>query len=180
MIELRLMTRPQPDRSRAQERPFEIRIDNGVPVGFGELFDVAANIDAGVVDQDVDRSQLFFNRCDEAIDVSCDGDVGGKSLRAPTRRRSDLCRRLLRRRQRTPGQRHVRAHLRQRRRHRQTQPTRAASNKRNFPVEPKRIEYRCVSHVDCRMRIGDCRLKLVIADCRFIADLLPICRLKSR
>ena len=45
------------EQPRAQERAFEVGVDGGVPVGFGELVAGPTDIDAGVVDQDVHRAQ---------------------------------------------------------------------------------------------------------------------------
>ena len=39
---------------RAQERTLQVRVDDAVPVGFGQLIERAADVGAGVIDQDVD------------------------------------------------------------------------------------------------------------------------------
>ena len=63
------MTRPQPradharaERARAEERALQVGVDHRVPVGLGQLLDRAADVDAGVVDQDVDRPELALRR----------------------------------------------------------------------------------------------------------------------
>ena len=69
------MTRPQPrvtipgpKRAGAEERPLQVRVDDGVPVGLGQLRDGAADVDAGVVDQDVDRAEGGVDLADQPVD----------------------------------------------------------------------------------------------------------------
>ena len=70
------MTRPQPrarmpgaDGARAEERGLQVGLDHRVPVGLAQLFDGAADVHAGVVHQDVDRTQAALDLAHQALDV---------------------------------------------------------------------------------------------------------------
>ena len=64
------------DRVRAEEGGLEVGGDGVVEVFFGQLVELRREGVAGVVDQDVDRAELFFDRGDEGCDFFRLRDVG--------------------------------------------------------------------------------------------------------
>src|SRR6185312_1122530 len=61
---------------RDEEAGLEVRVDDVVPIIFGDGIDRLRVGDAGVVDEDVDGAQLGFDGADELRDLSGDGDIG--------------------------------------------------------------------------------------------------------
>src|SRR6516165_4159437 len=98
MIEARLITRPQPflsipgAKAFAEERALEVRIDHAVPVGFRQLIERAADVRAGVVDQDVDVTAHGRDVGVQAFDVGAARHVGTeREYAAPCRGGDLLC-----------------------------------------------------------------------------------------
>ena len=61
---------------REEEGAFEIDVEDGVVVGFGDVPEVGALFDAGVVDEDVAGTELLPGLLDEVGAVGEVGDVG--------------------------------------------------------------------------------------------------------
>jgi hypothetical protein len=60
----------------AQERGLEVDCEGNIEVGLGQLFQLAAQRDAGVVDQHVDGAEHFLDATDKARDRMAIGDIG--------------------------------------------------------------------------------------------------------
>src|SRR4051812_28914256 len=80
----------------AQPGSFEICIDHLVPVFLGKLLDGAADVDSGVVDQDVDSTEPVERPCHHLLHVRAPGDVDAQrkrfdSLTRTQRSRHRLC-----------------------------------------------------------------------------------------
>ena len=71
------------DALRHEERPFQVRGDDRVPVALLHLQERGLVVDAGVVDEDVDPRPALERRRDDALDVLGDGDVGRVRESAP-------------------------------------------------------------------------------------------------
>ena len=65
------------DRLRAQEGAGEVGLDHAVPLGDVERVRRLADVDAGVVDEDVDAAELAGDALDHGGDRGLVGDVGG-------------------------------------------------------------------------------------------------------
>ena len=61
---------------RDEEGAFEVEVEDGVVVGFGDVPEVSAFLDAGVVDEDVAAAELIPGGVDEGLAAGGFGDVG--------------------------------------------------------------------------------------------------------
>jgi hypothetical protein len=80
---------------RAEPRTAKVDVDETRPLLVGQLEEGNDRLDTGVVDQDVDRSELLPDTVDHRFDVGAPRHVGLHGRR-PASRRSDRCGDLLR------------------------------------------------------------------------------------
>ena len=72
------------DRLADEERALEVDVDDGVPVGLGDVEELGGAKDAGVVDEDVDAAEGGDAGGERRVDLAAARDVAGEALaRAP-------------------------------------------------------------------------------------------------
>ena len=128
---------PRPDERGQSKRPLEIDAQNLVPQLFGDARRVRVKRrDAGVVDEDVDASQLSVDSLDERVDVAPAPHVTGMAEAAPPEvddlARDSVARVLLAARDHDVGSRPSEAE-----RHRASEAARASRDERDASVRSK-------------------------------------------
>ena len=145
----RLTTRPQPrvtirgPNARAHRNgPLRLVSMTASQSASRQLLHRTADVDAGVVDQDVDRAEFRLDLGRQPLDVrELVTSAANPRARRPVAavipsaasRHASTDR---------PDERDVGARLRQRGRHRASEPARAAGDERNLSVEPETLEIR--------------------------------------
>jgi hypothetical protein len=121
----------------AVEDPGQVHVEHEAPVLWRHLDQGCDLGDARVVDDDVQAAKLADRALDQRLDLGIARDVGGRDER-PAPPRCGEVRRLLERRLRSRGERHVGAGLGQRHRDRPTEAAAGPGDHRDLAGEEAR------------------------------------------
>ena len=142
-----LITRPHPrftirgPNAREQRNgPLRFVSITASEVVLRQILDRAADIDAGVVDQDVDGTELGLDLRGQSLDVARSGHVRHERLGPPSGRRRDRRPPPADSSRASARRGDVGAGLGQRRRHGHAEPARAAGDERDLAVETEGLE----------------------------------------
>jgi len=118
----------------------EVGVHDGHPLLIRHVLRQAADIDASVVDQDVEPPKLLQHLIDNRLHILQFGHIAREAERASARLSRHSFGDLLHGREPSPHQHNIRASLGQRFRKHDSQPTCATCDQRYSAIQPKRVE----------------------------------------